>query len=153
MCTLVLGPSQELFCGKDVEFRYSAIFALIKPDLNNIFLFSLTVFVFPLFKCYAYVFRPPYPRINHWEPPPSPTSSCSPSASAVILSSNPLSLSSSACDLATPLVTPATFPGAPLQLCPAPPLFPALRLNFRGSLSVVGGLVCAQALLRNNMAL
>ena len=48
-CTLVIGHFQECFCGTDAEFRDSTILDLIKPDRNNRFLFSLPIFVCPLF--------------------------------------------------------------------------------------------------------
>ena len=47
--TFILGPSQEYFCGTDVEFRDSVILALIKIESNNSFLFYSSVFIFPLF--------------------------------------------------------------------------------------------------------
>ena len=101
--------TRNFFCGTDVEFIDSEILALIKPDRNSSFIFSLPVFVFPLF---YYVFQPPSTCTNHRAPLPSPTSSRSPAAAAVISPSNPPSLSPSAHDWAALLDPPVTLPSA-----------------------------------------
>ena len=111
-CTFAIGPSHEYFCGIDAEFIYSEILALINPDCNNRFLFSSPVFLSYILTLFSYVFWPPPPRINHREPPVYPPSSRLTSDAAIMLSSNPLSQLSSACDWATLLDPPATPPGA-----------------------------------------
>ena len=47
--TFVLGPSQEYFFDTDAEFKDWSILDLIKSDHNNRFIFSLPVFVKPVF--------------------------------------------------------------------------------------------------------
>ena len=109
--TFVLGPYQEWFCDTDAEFRYSEILALIKPDINNIFLFSLLVPP-PLLKRHTYVFQPLSPCLNHRAPPPSTNSYQYTSTNTNMFSSDPMSLSLYAHDWAALINPPVTSPGA-----------------------------------------